>query len=846
MPSLRILREVLNLIQMQTPSGISMGIPLVTESSVGSAGPVIPKSEEPEEIGRWHLNRSQLWEQFWVFAIYSIAGEIGLAVPFTSGNVSPLWPPAGIALAATLIYGYRIWPAIALGAFVVNFFSQLPHLDAAGIAIGNTLGPLFGAWLLRQFVTFKLSLVRLKDVLGMLVCGALCGTGISATIGAGVLHLTGVNAWSGFGSAWLIWWLGDGMGVLIFTPLVLTLHETGSIWQARHRRELVFLLVGAIASSLAIFDPRFNLLRPEVFAFGVFPFVLWGAIRFEAAGAAIVSFLIASTAVWGTVHGFGLFIKGNALQNAILLDSFLAVTSISGIVLAAAVAERTELIREQSSREALQRSEKSYRRIVDTAYEGIWKLDASFKTSFVNPRMTELLGYSAEEMMGRSVFDFLFESDIENKRFDLQRRQLGISEQLEARFKKKDGSALWARLSTSPIVGDKGEFEGTLAMISDMTEQKRTEAEMCRSQEMISLLSRAVEQTADSVVITDRDGVIEYVNPAFEVTTGYRREEALGNTPRILKSFLHDNEFYEHLWDQILHGEPFRGTLVNRKKSGKLYWTEQTITPIKEASGNTTHFVSVLKDITALRIQQEQEFQLRLARQVQQRFYGGAAISVAGFEIATAAYPAAETGGDYLDLFSSPNGKICIGIGDVSGHGLASALVMALTRAYVRSFAQVEFDVARMLSSVNHMLISDLEDNRFVTLLLVCLDPSTRTLSYASAGHIPGFLMDPSGEVDCVLESSGPPLGLFEDSQYVTSEVRLKPQQVLVLLTDGVTEMIASEEVQFGNDRVLDYLRMHRQDSARELAEGLYRVARTFGGDNPQEDDVTDVIVKVA
>lgn len=846
MPGLRIPREVLNPIQMQSLSGASMGIPLVTDTGVGSAGPVIPKAEEQKEIGRRHVNRSRLWELFCVFAIYSIAGKIGLSVPFTSGNVSPLWPPAGIALAATLIFGYRIWPAIALGAFVVNFFSRLPHLDAAGIAVGNTLGPLFGAWLLGKFFTFKPSLVRLRDVLGMLVCGALCGTAVSATIGAGVLHLTGVNAWSGFGSAWLIWWLGDGMGVVIFTPLALTFQRIGSIWGARRRSELAFLLLGAIGSSLAIFDPRFSLIRPEVFAFGVFPFVLWGAIRFEAAGAAIVSFLISLTAVWGTAHGFGLFIKGQALQNAILLDSFLAVTSVSGMVLAATVAERAQLIREQSSREALERSEKSYRGIVETAYEGIWKLDAAFKTSFVNPRMTELLGYSTEEMLGRSVFDFLFESDIEQKRFDLQRRRLGISEQLEARFRKKDGSVLWARLSTSPIVADNGEFEGALAMVSDMTEQKRTEAEMYRSQETISLLSRAVEQTADSVVITNREGVIEYVNPAFEVTTGYRREEALGNTPRILKSSLHDKEFYERLWDQILRGEPYRGTLVNRKKSGELYWTEQTITPIKESTGNTTHFVSVLKDITALRRQQEQEFQLRLARQVQQRFYAGAAISVAGFEIATAAYPAAETGGDYLDLFSSPNGNICIGIGDVSGHGLASALVMALTRAYVRSFAQVEFDLARILTSVNHMLISDLEDNRFVTLLMVCLDPSTGCLSYASAGHIPGFLVNPSGEVDCVLESSGPPLGIFDDSQYVTSVVKLKPQQLLVLLTDGVTEMIASEEVQFGTDRVLDYLRAHRQDSARELAEGLYQVARTFGGDNPQEDDVTSVIVKVA
>jgi PAS domain S-box-containing protein len=346
---------------------------------------------------------------------------------------------------------------------------------------------------------------------------------------------------------------------------------------------------------LVIFDPRLGLMRADVFAFGVFPFVLWGAIRFEAGGAAIASFLICAIAVWGTAHGFGPFIKGNALQNATLLQSFLGVTSVSGIILAAVIAERAQLIREQSAHEALERSEKNYRGIVETAYEGIWKVDTDFITSFVNGRMAELLGYTVEEMLGRPLFDFLIESDIERKRSDLQRRRRGVSEQLETRYLKKDGSVLWARVATSPIIGEDGRFEGALAMVSDITEQKRTEAEGRRSRETISLLSRAVEQTADSVVITDPQGTIKYVNPAFEATTGYGPAEAIGKTPRILKSTLHNKEFYSRLWNQIQEGGTFRGTLVNRKKSGELYWTEQTI----------THFVSVLNDITEFRKLQE-------------------------------------------------------------------------------------------------------------------------------------------------------------------------------------------------------------------------------------------------
>jgi PAS domain S-box-containing protein len=804
-------------------------------------------SETRLKLLQGYRKRHRTWELVCVLAAYLLAGKIGLAVPFTSGNVSPLWPPAGVALAAMLIFGYRIWPAVALGAFIVNFFTDIPHVAAAGIALGNTAGPLCGAWLLRQLPRFQPSFTRLRDVLGMSICGALCGTAVSATIGAGVLFFTGVNAWSGFASAWLMWWLGDAMGVLIVTPLVLTFTGLMSIREERRLAELACLLLGAIGSALVIFDLRPGLMRADMFAFGVFPFVIWGAIRFEAAGAAIVSFLISAIAVWGTAHGFGPFIKGNALQNATLLQSFLGVTSVSGMVLAAVIAERAQLIREQSAHEALERSEKSYRGIVETAYEGIWKVDTDFITSFVNGRMAELLGYTVEEMLGRPLFDFLFESDIEQKRLDLQRRRRGVSEQLETRYRKKDGSVLWARVATSPIIAEDGGFEGALAMISDITEQKRTEAEGCRARETISLLSEAVEQTADSIVITDRQGTIKYVNPAFEATTGYGREEAVGKTPRILKSALHDKEFYSRLWDQILQGEAFRGTLVNRKKSGELYWTEQTITPIKDSAGAITHFVSVLKDITEFRKQQEQEVQLRLAREVQQRFYTGAAVCVAGFDIASAAHPAAETGGDYLDLFSMPDGRICIGIGDVSGHGLGTALVMALTRAYVRSFAQVETDVAKILSSVNHMLVADhLENGQFVTMLLVCLDGPNGSLSYAGAGHIPGFLMNGSGRIDCVLESSGPPLGIYDDSHFVTSVIPLMPPQLVILLTDGVTETMAAEDVPFGTDAVLEYVRAHRQDSPRELAEGIYRAARSFAGDNPQQDDVTEVIVRVA
>ncbi len=676
-----------------------------------------------------------------VFVAYFLGGKIGLAIPFTSGNVSPVWPPAGIALAAVLVAGYRIWPAVAIGAFLVNFFTPIPPVAALGIAVGNTLGPLTGAWLLQRIPQFHRSLARLKNVLWLIVLAALGGTAISATIGTFVLFVEHVNAWSTFGAAWQVWWLGDAMGVLIVTPLILTAAKLTSIRQSRQLLELAAVLLSTAVSCMLIFDRRIGFPAGEdVLAFGVFPLVAWSAVRFGPGGASVVSFLISAIAVWQTAHGFGPFVKGAPLQNATLLQSFLAVLSMSGMTLAAAITERAQLIREQTARESLEQSERHYRGIVETA--------------------------------------------------------------------------------------------------------RRAETERQSALQTIMLLSRAVEQTADSVLITNREGTIEYVNPAFEATTGYTREEAIGKTPRILKSGQHDPGFYKMLWDTVLKGETFLGTLANRKKTGEIYWAEQTITPIKDQAGNIPHFVSVLKDVTQLRKMQEREVQLRLAREVQQRFYA-TAISASGFDIAGAAYPAEETGGDYFDFFRMPDGCVCVCVGDVSGHGFDAALVMALTRAYVRSFAEVESDVGKILTRVNRMLVADLDDLRFVTLLLVRLDPCNGSLAYASAGHVPGFQLNVSGEIDAEMGSTGPPLGVLGNVEFVDTILPLKPRQLLLLLTDGVTETAASDGEEFGPGRVLDYVQAHRKDPACQIADGICRAAQCFARGEHQFDDRTSVVVKV-
>ena len=152
------------------------------------------------------------------------------------------------------------------------------------------------------------------------------------------------------------------------------------------------------------------------------------------------------------------------------------------------------------------------------------------------------------------------------------------------------------------------------------------------------MLTSAVEQTADSIIITDNNALIEYVNPAFEAITGFTSQEALGHTPMILKSGVHDDAFYRKLWATILSGKVYRNTITNRKKNGEIFFAEQTITPMRDSTGKITHYVTVIKDVTDLRKLQQQQFQISLARTVQQQFYRTPPPQVKGFDIAGAAY----------------------------------------------------------------------------------------------------------------------------------------------------------------------------------------------------------------
>ncbi|MGA8149430.1 MAG: SpoIIE family protein phosphatase [Terriglobales bacterium] len=477
---------------------------------------------------------------------------------------------------------------------------------------------------------------------------------------------------------------------------------------------------------------------------------------------------------------------------------------------------------------------------------GVMVADVEGHLLFFNPAAEEILGLGVSDIAPSThtpIYGWFLPDQVTvlpNERLPLVRAIRGetlVDELIFVRnLQHRDG--IWIRVSGWPLQDRTGTVSGGVTMLRAFTKERE-------AQQMLLLMSQAAEQTTDSIILTDRQGVIQYVKPAFELTTGYSREEVLGITPRILKSGVQDDEFYREMWARLGEGCSFSGTIVNRKKSGELYWARQAITPLRDEAENLTHFVSVLQDVTRNRKNQEQDFHLQLAREVQQRFYENAP-DVPGLDIGAAADPAYETGGDCFDFIFMADGSLLIAVGDVRGHGFGSALIMALTRAYLRSFAVLQLEVHEILEQMNSALLKDLSHGQFVTLALARLHPGQRTLTFASAGHVPGFVLLESGGLRAELNSTGLPLGLFPENKCSQQPViGLGLGEIVVLMTDGAAESAGPDGEEFGSHRVVDYVRSHRHDPAQHIANGIYHAARAYTKDQPQKDDITSVVIKM-
>src|SRR5438445_12845849 len=259
-------------------------------------------------------------------------------------SASPVWPPAGIALAGLLLLGYRAWPGIFIGAFLVNVTSAGNVATPFAIATGNTLEAFVGAWLVNRLAGGTKFFDRLQGVFKFALAAGI-STILSPAFGVTSLALTSFADWTHYGAIWLTWWLGDATGDLVFTPLVLLWSVASKRrWNKKEAAEVGALLLLLVLLSGLVFGGWIEISGrnyPIAFIFG--PVVIWTAFRFTQRETATGIFILFAVAVWGTLHGFGPFARETENQSLLALQWWTAVLTITAMALSDGMAERRRI-----------------------------------------------------------------------------------------------------------------------------------------------------------------------------------------------------------------------------------------------------------------------------------------------------------------------------------------------------------------------------------------------------------------------------------------------------------------------------------------------------------------------
>ncbi|MFF0431237.1 MASE1 domain-containing protein [Streptomyces sp. NPDC004327] len=270
-----------------------------------------------------------------VAVCYYAAGRLGLLGRLVVEDVvaTPIWPPTGVAVAALLLFGARVWPGIALGSFLVIASLTTPGPTTVVTVMSNTVAPLCAFLLLRR-VGFRLDMARLRDGLSLVFLGGFGAMLISATAGVGLQVVTGSLDRSEFWAVWLAWWAGDTMGVLLVAPLLLVLAGATGRFRVRRWKEAALLGVTTlVVVPLAV-------LSPVGLLFLVFPLLVWAALRFQLAGSVLCALFASVFATYEAISDRGAFSHLSDVEIMVKLQTFNGSAALTALLLASVIAEQ--------------------------------------------------------------------------------------------------------------------------------------------------------------------------------------------------------------------------------------------------------------------------------------------------------------------------------------------------------------------------------------------------------------------------------------------------------------------------------------------------------------------------
>jgi PAS domain S-box-containing protein len=450
-----------------------------------------------------------------VLALYFLSGKLGLGLAFVNQSATAVWPPTGIALAALLVYGNRMWPAILAGAFLVNVATSGNVLTSLGIAVGNVLEGIVGAVLVRRFAGGTEAFEQPQRIFCFAVLAGTVATALSPTIGVTVLAIAGSVPLSEYGPVWLTWWLGDASGALVVAPfLILWTLRPRVRWRLHRVLEAAALFVCLILVGALVFGGVSTAGRGSApLEFLCVPILVWSAFRFSQREAATAILLLSGIAILGTLQGAGPFARGGPNDSLLLLQAYMAVISVLVMAVTAALAQRRrtedqvrtinedlerrveartremqgvvenlrrEIQERERAQDALEESEARLREAQRVARVGSWEWDIERNSLWWSDELYEIYGLERETFPGTHE-SFLERVHPEDRPY--VRRVIEAAHQnkqpfnYEHRIVRADGAVVSLHARGRVIADEAGKPVRMLGTGQDITDEKRAQEE---------------------------------------------------------------------------------------------------------------------------------------------------------------------------------------------------------------------------------------------------------------------------------------------------------------------------------------------------------------------------------
>ena len=482
-------------------------------------------------------------------------------------------------------------------------------------------------------------------------------------------------------------------------------------------------------------------------------------------------------------------------------------------------------------------------RLFNSAPEAIVLHDNNDRIVNVNDEFTRMFGFTREESVGRLINELVASEDKLAEAAMLSNKVIhGQRVELDTQRRRKDGTLFDVSILGAPIFYG-GNQMGVFAVYRDISSRKKAEQDLTIQE---TFFTKLFNSAPEAIILHDNNDVVVDVNEEFSRMFGYSRQEAIGKPINDLVASPQYRGEADRLSSAVIHGQRVELDSRRRRKDGSLIDVSILGAPVIH-QGKQLGIYAIYRDITErkraedARIRAQEE--ARMARNIQINLLPKTSPDLQGYDIAGRNVPASHVGGDYFDFIRLDENRIAIGIGDVSGKGLAASLVMANLQATIRSLALFDADPKDCLERANKLLFRSTDARTFVSLFYGILDGKRGTLRYANAGQSMPVLFR-AIENPSHLSIRGIALGVKEDAQYEEEEVPVAVGDKILIYTDGISEAMNASMQEFGEERLQTIVTESRTTSSIALIEEILAEVNAYVQDGSRNDDMTVVVMK--